>query len=82
MTSAYCAAGEEFVANNMCEPCQRGFYKANVTRVARFDKCTVCPVNLITATTGATSQDNCNQGKLLSLGGILWHYANATKGFH
>ncbi|KAI0238725.1 hypothetical protein LSAT2_010524, partial [Lamellibrachia satsuma] len=58
----YCAAGEEFGANNMCEPCQRGFYKDNVTGMARFDKCTACSVNLITATTGATSQDNCTQG--------------------
>ncbi|KAI0223115.1 hypothetical protein LSAT2_025647 [Lamellibrachia satsuma] len=58
----YCAAGEELGASGNCEPCQQGFYKDNVNEVARFDKCTACPVKLITATTGATSQDNCTQG--------------------
>ena len=65
LSTAYCAAGKELGASGKCEPCQRGFYKDNVNEVARFDKCTACPVKLITADTGATSQDNCTQGKLL-----------------
>ena len=64
MTTAYCSAGEELGTNGKCEPCQRGFYKDNVNEVARFDKCTACPVNLITETNGATHQDDCTRGNI------------------
>ncbi|KAI0238512.1 hypothetical protein LSAT2_010763 [Lamellibrachia satsuma] len=62
----YCAAGEELGASDKCEPCQQGFYKDNYNEVVRFDQCTACPVNLITATTGATSQDNCTRDIVVS----------------
>ena len=70
LPTAYCPAGEELVSGK-CAKCQRGFYKSNENKVARFDKCEACPVEHITEVVGATHVENCTIGKLLFLTGTL-----------
>ena len=45
-------------------PCDRGYYKDNNVDV--FSDCTLCPIDRITPSTKAESENDCTQGKYLS----------------
>lgn len=64
--SEYCPAGQQLVGAS-CEQCARGYYKDNANNVARFESCSMCPVDKITSSTGATSRDQCTIGQLVHL---------------
>ena len=81
LCTAYCPAGEELVSGK-CEKCQRGFYKSNENKAARFNKCEACPPEFITKATGAVHKNNCNIGKLLSVAGTRIRFRNATRCHH
>ena len=59
----FCDSGFEMI-NNMCEPCERGYYKDNgVNKENDFGTCEICPDDKITAGEGATSVDDCTIGE-------------------
>ncbi|XP_021378507.1 major surface-labeled trophozoite antigen 417-like [Mizuhopecten yessoensis] len=54
-----CASGSEYSSATVsCNLCTRGFYRNRSDRAQT--KCNMCPAGLITETTGATSQAECN----------------------
>jgi hypothetical protein len=62
--TAYCNSGYQKDINNQCMPCDRGYYKDNNVDV--FSDCTLCPIDRITPSTKAESENDCTQGKYLS----------------
>ncbi|KAI0230172.1 hypothetical protein LSAT2_019429 [Lamellibrachia satsuma] len=61
LIAAYCKAGQQLVQDS-CAPCPQGFYKSDKNDADKFGNCTVCPVDLITDSIGATNIDNCTRG--------------------
>ena len=57
---SYCNSGYQKDTNNQCIPCDRGYYKDNNVDV--FSDCTLCPIDRITPSTKAESENDCTQG--------------------
>ena len=62
--TVFCSAGrEKNLVTGSCDICPRGYYKDNTIDVFSF--CTLCPIDKITAGTGAENMAACNIGKWL-----------------
>ncbi|XP_023933602.1 proprotein convertase subtilisin/kexin type 5 [Lingula anatina] len=57
----YCESGSELDGSGNCVGCEQGYYKDNTAGPDyKFNRCTLCPVDFITAATNATSAGLCN----------------------
>ena len=66
----FCSDGQEMaelenIAGTSCSPCAIGYYKNNAEGVdGRFQNCTMCPPEFITAGTGSTNVAACTVGNI------------------
>ena len=59
MFPAGCPVGKELALSGTCELCTVGTYKPDDSS----DACTLCPFGFTTASTGATSREDCDVGQ-------------------